>query len=131
MFTQVANLARDKEEIPQLYVVGGRGPRATLAVLRPGLAVTELAVSPLPGMPNAVFTCKRALGDEFDAYIIVSFANATLVSGMLTLAIMASTYSDLLLSALSYTCTTENIRVCTSRCVLLPCNTSYGRCAAM
>jgi splicing factor 3B subunit 3 len=48
--------------------------------MRPGLAVTELAVSPLPGNPTAVFTVKRAIGDEFDAYIVVSFTNATLVS---------------------------------------------------
>jgi splicing factor 3B subunit 3 len=49
-------------------------------VLRPGLAVSELAVSPLPGNPTAVFTVRRAHGDEFDAYIVVSFTNATLVS---------------------------------------------------
>jgi hypothetical protein len=47
--------------------------------MRPGLAVTELAVSPLPGNPTAVFTVKRSVGDEFDAYIVVSFTNATLV----------------------------------------------------
>jgi splicing factor 3B subunit 3 len=75
----VANLL--KEEIPQIYAVGGRGPRASLAVLRPGLAVSELAVSPLPGAPTAVFTCRREHGDEFDAYIVVSFTNATLVGG--------------------------------------------------
>lgn len=51
---QVANLLG--EEIPQIYALTGRGPRSALAVLRPGLAVTELAVSPLPGQPTAVFT---------------------------------------------------------------------------
>ena len=76
--TQVANLLG--EEIPQIYALTGRGPRSALAVLRPGLAVTELAVSPLPGQPTGVFTVKRAVGDEFDAYIVVSFTNATLVS---------------------------------------------------
>lgn len=60
-------------------MTSGRGPRSTLAVLRPGLAVTELAVSPLPSNPTAVYTIRRAVGDEFDAYIIVSFTNATLV----------------------------------------------------
>ncbi len=74
---QVANLLG--EEIPQIYALTGRGPRSALAVLRPGLAVTELAASPLPGNPTAVFTVKHAVGDEFDAYIIVSFTNATLV----------------------------------------------------
>lgn len=74
---QVANLL--DEEIPQVYALCGRGPRSTLSVLRPGLAVTELAVSPLPGQPTAVWTIKRSTTDEFDAYIVVSFTNATLV----------------------------------------------------
>ncbi len=38
-----------------------------------------MAVSPLPGNPTAVWTIKRSVGDEFDAYIVVSFSNATLV----------------------------------------------------
>ncbi|EFN57738.1 hypothetical protein CHLNCDRAFT_56079 [Chlorella variabilis] len=80
---KVANLAG--EEIPQIYAACGRGSRSTLRVLRPGLAVTgkraahEMAVSPLPGNPTAVWTIKRSVGDEFDAYIVVSFSNATLV----------------------------------------------------
>jgi len=76
----VANLLN--EEIPQIYALTGRGPRSALAVLRPGLAVTELAASPLPGNPTAVFTVKTALGDEYDAYIVVSFTNATLVRAL-------------------------------------------------
>merc|ERR1719482_515850 len=38
-----------------------------------------MAVSELPGNPNAVWTVKRAANDEHDAYIVVSFTNATLV----------------------------------------------------
>ena len=38
-----------------------------------------MAVSELPGNPNAVWTVKKRSDDEFDAYIIVSFVNATLV----------------------------------------------------
>ena len=75
--SQVANLL--KEEIPQLYALCGTGARATLRVLRPGLAATEIAVSPLPGNPTAVWTLRRSLSDAVDAYIIVSFTNATLV----------------------------------------------------
>ncbi len=65
--------------------------------------VSEMAVSELPGSPNAVWTVKRGIdgkrqriranlcvcgricsicalfADEFDAYIVVSFVNATLV----------------------------------------------------
>ena len=74
----MANLL--KEEIPQLYALCGAGARSTLRVLRPGLAATEIAVSPLPGNPTAVWTLRRSLTDAFDAYIIVSFTNATLVS---------------------------------------------------
>ena len=77
VLTQVANLLN--EEIPQIFTLCGRGPRSTLRLLRPGLAVTEMAVSPLPGNPTAVWTIKRSMLDEFDAYIIVSFTNATLV----------------------------------------------------
>ncbi|KAG5273100.1 hypothetical protein AALO_G00147660 [Alosa alosa] len=74
---QIANLAN--EDTPQLYVACGRGPRSTLRVLRHGLEVSEMAVSELPGNPNTVWTVRRHVEDEFDAYIIVSFVNATLV----------------------------------------------------
>ncbi|OXA64014.1 splicing factor 3B subunit 3 isoform X1 [Folsomia candida] len=74
---QVADLAN--EDTPQLYMLCGRGPRSTMRVLRHGLEVTEMAVSELPGNPNAVWTVKRRSDDDFDSYIIVSFVNATLV----------------------------------------------------
>lgn len=67
------------EETPQIYAVCGRATKATLRVLRPGLAVTEMAVSPLPGNPNGVWTVKLKNADEFDSFIVVSFVNATLV----------------------------------------------------
>lgn len=73
----IADLAN--EDTPQLFTLCGRGPRSTLRVLRHGLEVSEMAVSELPGNPNAVWTVKRNIEDEFDAYIIVSFVNATLV----------------------------------------------------
>uniref|UniRef100_A0A8D8RL10 Splicing factor 3B subunit 3 n=2 Tax=Cacopsylla melanoneura TaxID=428564 RepID=A0A8D8RL10_9HEMI len=74
---KVADLA--KEDTPQLYMTCGRGPRSTLRVLRHGLEVSEMAVSELPSNPNAVWTVKRRSDEEFDAYIVVSFSNATLV----------------------------------------------------
>uniref|UniRef100_A0A3P8YHK1 Splicing factor 3B subunit 3 n=1 Tax=Esox lucius TaxID=8010 RepID=A0A3P8YHK1_ESOLU len=77
MSCQIADLAN--EDTPQLYVACGRGPKSTLRVLRHGLEVSEMAVSELPGNPNAVWTVRRHIEDEFDAYIIVSFVNATLV----------------------------------------------------
>lgn len=68
-----------EEETPQIFTLCGRGPRSSLRILRPGLAINEMAVSQLPGIPNAVWTVKKNVTDEFDAYIVVSFPNATLV----------------------------------------------------
>ena len=77
MSSQVADI--NNEDTPQLLVACGRGPRSTFRVLRHGLEVSEMAVSELPGSPNAVWTVKRRADEAFDAYIIVSFVNATLV----------------------------------------------------
>ena len=77
MGSHIADLAN--EDTPQLYSACGRGPRSTLRVLRHGLEVTEMAVSELPGNPNAVWTVKKRADDDYDSYIIVSFVNATLV----------------------------------------------------
>eukprot|EP00095_Tigriopus_kingsejongensis_P012083 snap_masked-scaffold60_size442463-processed-gene-3.15 protein:Tk12083 transcript:snap_masked-scaffold60_size442463-processed-gene-3.15-mRNA-1 annotation:"splicing factor 3b subunit 3" len=77
LHSQVADLAN--EDTPQIYAACGRGPRSSLRVLRHGLEVSEMAVSELPGNPNAVWTVKTRADDEFDSYIVVSFVNATLV----------------------------------------------------
>ncbi len=55
---------------------------STLRVLRHGLEVSEMAVSPLPGKPYSVWTLKRHRRDPFDTYIVVSFTDATLVLGI-------------------------------------------------
>ena len=47
-----------------MYAACGRGPRSTLRVLRHGLEVTEMAVSELPGNPNAVWTVKKRAEGE-------------------------------------------------------------------
>uniref|UniRef100_A0A915DNA4 Splicing factor 3b subunit 3 n=1 Tax=Ditylenchus dipsaci TaxID=166011 RepID=A0A915DNA4_9BILA len=74
---RVADLAN--EDAPQIYALCGRGPRSSLRVLRNGLEVSEMAVSELPGNPNAVWIVKKNVGDQFHAHIVVSFVNATLV----------------------------------------------------
>jgi Mono-functional DNA-alkylating methyl methanesulfonate N-term len=56
---QVADLAN--EDTPQLYLTCGRGPRSSVRVLRHGLEVSEMAVSELPGNPNAVWTVKKRI----------------------------------------------------------------------
>jgi len=66
-------------DTPQLYLACGKGPKSTMRVLKNGLEVSEMAVSELPGNPNAVWTVKTKEDDMFDSYIIVSFMNATLV----------------------------------------------------
>jgi len=66
------------EVSPQIYAPCGRGVQSTLRILRHGAAVSELAVSDLPGTPGAVFTI-RDTASQLDKYIIISFADATLV----------------------------------------------------
>jgi len=67
------------EGTQQIYTLCGRGPRSTLRVLRHGLSVTEMAVSELPGKPSAVWSVRQTTESEFDRYIVVSFADVTLV----------------------------------------------------
>eukprot|EP00656_Telonema_subtile_P000860 TRINITY_DN1040_c0_g3_i1.p1 TRINITY_DN1040_c0_g3~~TRINITY_DN1040_c0_g3_i1.p1 ORF type:complete len:1192 (-),score=391.23 TRINITY_DN1040_c0_g3_i1:125-3700(-) len=74
---KVTDLAH--EGTPQMYALCGNAHRSSLKVLRHGLSVTEMAVSTLPGNPNAVWTVKRSAGEVHDKYIVVSFRNATLV----------------------------------------------------
>jgi splicing factor 3B subunit 3 len=74
---KVADLTN--EETPQLYTISGRGPRSSLKIMRHGLTITEMAVSPLPGNPSAIWTVRNSLKEDFDRYIVVSFLNATLV----------------------------------------------------
>lgn len=74
---KVADLA--KEHTPQIYTLCGRGPRSSLRILRHGLAVTEMAVSELPGNPSAVWAVKTNAADAYCTYIVVSFSNWTIV----------------------------------------------------
>ncbi|KAJ3118747.1 Splicing factor 3B subunit 3 [Phlyctochytrium bullatum] len=67
------------EDTPQIFTVNGRGARSSFRILRHGLEASEIAVSELPGNPNAVWTVKASAKDDFDSFIIVSFVNATLV----------------------------------------------------
>ena len=68
------------EETPQLYALCGAGSRSTLKTLKRGVALTEMAVSPLPGNPNGLFTVRgSSAANALDAFIVVSFVDATLV----------------------------------------------------
>ena len=77
MDCKVANLTQD--DAPQIYTICGTGARSTFRTLRHGLEVSEIVESELPGVPSAVWTTKLTRSDEYDAYIILSFSNGTLV----------------------------------------------------
>ncbi|KAF4632384.1 hypothetical protein G7Y89_g5735 [Cudoniella acicularis] len=77
MDCKVANLT--EEDAPQIYSICGTGARSTFRTLRHGLEVSEIVESELPGVPSAVWTTKLTRNDTFDAYIILSFSNGTLV----------------------------------------------------
>jgi splicing factor 3B subunit 3 len=68
-----------EEDSPQLYGICGGGARSSFKTLKHGLEVSEIVASPLPSVPSAVWTTKITRNDEFDAYIVLSFGNGTLV----------------------------------------------------
>ena len=74
---KVANLL--DEDAPQIYNISGSGARSSFKTLKHGLTVSEIVESELPDKPEAVWTTKLTRGDEFDAYIILSFRAGTLV----------------------------------------------------
>ncbi|POY74330.1 hypothetical protein BMF94_2524 [Rhodotorula taiwanensis] len=67
------------EDTPQIYAACGRGARSSVRILRQGLEVMEAVSSELPGAPIAVWTTKLKAEDQYDAYIVLSFVNGTLV----------------------------------------------------
>jgi splicing factor 3B subunit 3 len=75
--SKLANLTGD--DAPQIYTVGGTGARSSFRTLKHGLEVSEIVESELRTVPSAVWTTKLTRGDDYDAYIVLSFANGTLV----------------------------------------------------
>lgn len=67
------------EDAPQIFTVCGNGARSSFRTLKHGLEVNEIVSSELPGIPSAVWTLKLDRSDKYDAYIVLSFSNATLV----------------------------------------------------
>jgi len=45
--------------VQQIYLASGRGAQGTIRVLRHGVQITEMAVSPMPGKPLSVITLKQ------------------------------------------------------------------------
>ena len=79
MLTDVRSSAAPHTEAGVIFAALGAGSRSRLAFLRPGVSTTELAVSPLPAPPTCVWTVRKRASDAEDAYIVVSFVNATVV----------------------------------------------------
>lgn len=77
MDCKITNLTDD--DAPQLYTICGAGARSSFRTLKHGLEVTEIVESELPSVPSAVWTTKLTRDDKYDAYIILSFSNWTLV----------------------------------------------------
>ena len=77
MDCKIANIVED--DAPQIHTINGTGARSTFRTLKHGLEVSEIVESELPSVPTAVWTTKLTRWDEYDAYIILSFANGTLV----------------------------------------------------
>lgn len=67
------------EQTPRLYAACGASTRSSFKIVRQGMALSELAVSSLPGVPKAVSTVKLSNSHVHDSYIVVSFVNSTLV----------------------------------------------------
>lgn len=75
---QVLNLDNSKDT-PQIYTISGQGARSTFRSLAHGLSINEVVASELPAVPIAVWTTKIKESDDYDKYIVLTFANETLV----------------------------------------------------
>ena len=69
----------EPHSIPQILALAGNEQSSALTAIRHGLEVDEAAVSEMPGNPVAVWTLKSSIEEEYDAYIVVSFINATVI----------------------------------------------------
>jgi len=63
----------------RLLVSCGSKRESSFRVLRHGLEVSERAISMLPSVATGVWSIRKRCDSTFDDYIVVSFANATLV----------------------------------------------------
>lgn len=64
---------------PQIYGVSGKGARSHFWILKHGLEVNEVATSELPGKISGVWTTRLKRHDKYDAYIVLTSSDNTLV----------------------------------------------------
>lgn len=63
----------------QIYSICGTGSQSCLNTLHHGLTVNEEVTSELPNNATGVFTTKIDSKDQYDRYLVISFASSTLV----------------------------------------------------
>ncbi|CAN6637597.1 pre-mRNA-splicing factor Rse1p [Trichomonascus vanleenenianus] len=80
MGVDVSTVAID--ETPQIHTISGRGSRSTFRTLQYGLPVEEYSSSALPAVPLGIWTVRQRSEDSSDKYIVLAFANRTLVLGV-------------------------------------------------
>lgn len=78
----VSDLVGDQSGGNQIYLTCGKGNQGTLRQLTHGLTVIEMATSPMPLKPVRAMTLPAKIGDELDKYLIVSFADSSLILGI-------------------------------------------------
>ncbi|KAI3638541.1 hypothetical protein MIR68_003039 [Amoeboaphelidium protococcarum] len=62
-----------------IVVLSGSDSRSSLKLLRNGCKMEINVTFPLQGTPTNVWSLKKAVDDEYDQYLVISFQNATLV----------------------------------------------------
>ncbi|EWY92301.1 pre-mRNA-splicing factor rse-1 [Fusarium oxysporum NRRL 32931] len=67
------------EDAPQIYSVSGNGARSHFRMLKHWLEINEVATSELPGTVSGVWTTRLTRHDKYDAYIILTSSDNTLV----------------------------------------------------
>lgn len=67
------------EDAPQIYSISGNGARSHFRMLKHGLEINEVATSELPGTVSGVWTTRSTKHDKYDAYIILTSSNNTLI----------------------------------------------------
>lgn len=67
------------QDAPQIYSISGNGARSHFRILKHGLEINEVATSELPGTVSGVWTTKLKKHDRYDAYIILTSSDNTLI----------------------------------------------------
>ena len=78
MASQVASTSGDND-IQKVFSACGTGARSSFRAMQHGLHVEHYAASPLPAIPNAVWTTKLNHADEHDSYLVLGFNDTTLI----------------------------------------------------